>query len=127
MMPNVILAPISVGELIDKITILKLKKDRIEDPEKVKLVQHELEQLQHIRTSISSLPVVDELERELYNVNAMLWDIEEAKRECEKTGTFNDSFIGLARAVYLNNDERARIKRQINDRCFSGIVEVKSY
>jgi len=126
MMPNVVLAPISVGELIDKITILKLKQVRISDPEKVELVSNELRQLNRIRSELH-LPSIESLESELYNVNALLWDIEEAKRQCEKTKMFNQLFVELARSVYLKNDERAHLKKLINERCFSEIVEVKSY
>lgn len=123
-----ILAPISAGELVDKITILRVKAERIGDPAKEANVRKELAMLEEI--AASALPATDEiagLTAELAEVNGALWDIEDGKRDCERRGEFGDRFIQLARSVYLENDRRARIKRAINEAAGSDIVEEKSY
>ena len=124
-----ILVPISPGELLDKITILRLKCARIDDPAKLINTRRELALLQQtwqvaIDTTAASLA---EEEARLARVNAELWDIEDQIREHEAQQRFDAAFVQLARAVYLRNDERAAIKRRINLALNSGIVEEKSY
>ena len=110
-----ILAPISAGELIDKITILRVKAQRIGDPAKEANVRKEMALLE--ATALSHIPPSAEMERltaELMTVNAALWDVEDGKRDCERRQDFGPEFIRLARAVYFENDERARIKKDLN-------------
>lgn len=123
-----IMAPISAGELVDKITILRVKAERIGDPAKEANVRKELAMLEAI--AAQALPSSAEIERltgELAQVNAALWDIEDGKRDCERRGDFGDRFVQLARSVYVENDRRAAIKRAINEAAGSDIVEEKSY
>ena len=123
-----IMAPISAGELVDKITILRVKAERIGDPAKEANVRKELAMLEAI--AAQALPSSAEIERltgELAAVNAALWDIEDGKRDCERRGDFGDRFVQLARLVYVENDRRAAIKRAINEASGSDIVEEKSY
>jgi hypothetical protein len=125
---NEILVPISPGELLDKITILRIKCARIEDPAKQANVRIELARLERSREV--SLPVDADLAAEesaLEHVNAQLWDIEDRIREHEAQRRFDADFIELARAVYMRNDERAAIKRRINLKLDSALVEEKSY
>lgn len=124
----IITTPISIGELIDKITILQIKQQRINDVAKLKHVDHELQQLattlaqQHL-----SSDELDGLMAELKKINEQLWDIEDDIRVCEKHQDFSDTFIQLARRVYFTNDQRAAIKREINELTGSDLCEVKSY
>jgi len=123
-----ILVPISPGELLDKITILRIKCARIEDAAKLANVRLELSRLEQSRTA--ALPAdaaVEADERELERVNGELWDIEDRIREHEAQRRFDTGFIELARAVYLRNDERAAIKRRINLKLASALIEEKSY
>jgi hypothetical protein len=123
-----ILAPISAGELVDKITILRVKALRIGDPAKEANVRKELALLE--ATAREHLPVTAELERltaELTEINAALWDIEDGKRDCERRQDFGEDIVALARRVYIDNDKRAAIKRAINAAAGSEIVEEKSY
>jgi hypothetical protein len=123
-----ILVPVSPGELLDKITILRIKCARISDPAKLVNVRSELSQLE--RSRATSLPPGADLaaeEAELERVNAQLWDIEDRIREHEARQLFDAEFIQLARTVYLRNDERAAIKRRINLRLASALIEEKSY
>ena len=122
----IIMAPISVGELIDKITILKLKLELITDDDKLSNVRKELEELNNILTTCD-IPNIDGHQGLLMSVNRELWHIEDFKRKCERNKDFNEEFVDAARQVYLKNDQRALIKRQINEICGSTIVEVKSY
>jgi hypothetical protein len=125
---NDILVPISPGELLDKITILRIKCARIADPAKLANVRLELSRLEQSRAA--SLPAAADLaaeESELERVNAALWDIEDRIRELEAQQRFDAAFIELARSVYLRNDERAAIKRRINLKLDSALVEEKSY
>jgi predicted nuclease with TOPRIM domain len=120
-----ILAPISIGELVDKITILELKASKATDVTKLANIQKELKLL---RESYNSLHVdVTTLKEELHKVNAELWVIEDSKRKCEQSQTFDSEFIQLARSVYIKNDIRANIKKQINIIANSGIIEEKIY
>ena len=121
-------APISVGELIDKITILRIKSEQINDTSKLKNVTLELELLNDIKTNLNiNSDNVDILEQQLYEVNRDLWTIEDTKRQCEREQNFGPGFVYVARQVYLKNDLRAAIKRSINQLVGSTIVEEKSY
>ena len=125
----IIMAPISVGELVDKITILLIKQERIVDPVKLINIDREFVQLTNILDTLADdyFASIAGLFLELKDINNELWDIENYKRACEQTGNFDLIFIEAARNVYLKNDERARIKREINTLCGSAIVEEKSY
>ena len=123
-----ILVPISPGELLDKITILRIKSARMSDAAKLANVRHELQLLE--KTWADSVPVRVDLaadELALETVNASLWDIEDQIREEEAAKRFGARFIELARAVYVTNDERAAIKKRINAALGSALVEEKSY
>jgi hypothetical protein len=121
-------APISIGELIDKITILEIKGERIADRGKVANVAKELALLRGIRSGAGlDGAEIDGFTRELKAVNEALWDIEDEIREHEARGDFGARFVALARGVYHNNDERSRIKQRINAAFGSDIVEEKSY
>ena len=123
-----ILAPISVGELIDKITILEIKMLMIKNPEKLLNVTQELTALNQIYLeNLNKSYELIKLKNSLYQVNQELWYIEDYKRACEQTQNFDLVFIEAARNVYLKNDLRASIKREINSLTGSIIVEVKSY
>jgi hypothetical protein len=125
--PQDILVPISVGELMDKITILELKCERIKNPTQLENVVHELQALRAVRLGEMDRAKLDKLSAELKRVNATLWDVEDAIRDCEARGDFGDRFIELARAVYRLNDERARLKKAINLASGSRLFEEKSY
>ena len=118
-----LLAPISVGELIDKITILEIKEERIADESKRINVEKELEALRSIEVPNIPTDLVDELRE----VNRSLWDIEDAIREKERMSEFDEKFVELARSVYFTNDRRSRIKRSINEISGSDLIEEKSY
>ena len=120
---------ISVGELIDKITILQIKKEKIKDLEKVKIVSHELELLENSLNSFkkSKKNELENLMTELKKINQKLWIIEDDIRLLEKNKKFDDNFIELARSVYITNDKRFEIKNKINRLFSSNIEEVKSY
>lgn len=123
-----ILVPTAPGELIDKLTILRLKAEKITDPAKLANVRHELAALQ--QTADVALPASAELSalwEQLYQINAALWVIEDDIRECESRSDFGPDFIRLARAVYVTNDQRAAVKKQINLHLGSAIIEEKSY
>jgi len=122
----IIHAPISIGELIDKITILELKLEFLTDTNKLANVNTELTYLNKILSELTIPDIIDEREA-LKLVNRRLWHIENLKRECEKNQTFGEEFIEAARQVYLKNDLRAEIKRRINTIVGSTIVEEKSY
>lgn len=124
----IVLAPISVGELIDKITILKIKSNLITDSDKLMNIEKELQSLEELKDELKlNLDNVEPLQSELYKVNLELWHIENFKRECEKNQTFGKEFIQTARQVYLKNDLRAKIKKDINILVGSTIIEEKSY
>ena len=123
-----ILVPVSPGELLDKITILRIKAARISDAAKLANVRLELKLLEEQwRASLPSGMDVATEEKALENVNAKLWDVEDLIRDLEAEKRFDARFIELARAVYINNDERAAIKKRINLRLGSALVEEKSY
>lgn len=121
-----ILAPIAAGELIDKITILEIKAERIRDPGKRANVVHELEALNALRDA-HGLDTLSTLAADLKVVNETLWEVEDEIRELEAEKRFDARFIELARAVYVTNDRRAAIKKEINLAVGSAIVEEKSY
>lgn len=117
---------ISVGELVDKVTILAIKSERIREAEKLKNIMREFEIL---KDSMKEAGIDDASPeyRRLYEINSKLWDIEDAIREKEAAGAFDKGFVELARSVYFSNDERAAVKREINLKYGSDIVEEKSY
>ena len=125
---RLIVAPCSVGELIDKITILRIKTQRITDERKLGNLRRELEALE-ARASEAGIvgAIVDALADKLASVNVRLWEVEDEIRVCERDGDFGSRFIALARSVYVNNDERAALKRRINILFDSELVEEKSY
>lgn len=123
-----ILVPISPGELLDKITILRIKSARMTDPVKLQNVRLELTLLEQTwRDSGAAIPEVAADEAALQRVNEALWDIEDKIRDKEHAQQFDGEFIALARAVYVTNDERAAVKKRINTALGSRIVEEKSY
>tara|TARA_Y100001970_G_C14246553_1_gene868687 strand:- start:1199 stop:1594 length:396 start_codon:yes stop_codon:yes gene_type:complete len=123
-----ILAEISAGELVDKITILEIKKIKISDNEKLKEVNKELDSLNNtMNDHIKNKSKITDLKDSLRDINSKLWDIENEKRKAEKNSDFGDKFIQLARNVYKFNDERARLKLKINQILNSNIKEVKSH
>ena len=125
---NKIFAEISAGELIDKITILEIKQEKIKDASKLQSIKTELTSLQQtLNEHITLDDEIKKLSDELKQINFKLWDIEDGKRKCEKEKNFGEKFIELARNVYLFNDQRAKIKLQINNHLGSNIKEVKSY
>ena len=125
---NDIMVPTAPGELIDKLTILRLKSEQIADPDKLAHVRHEQQVLQAIADN--ALPKNDDLGAlwdELYAINGDLWVIEDDIRLFESKGDFGEGFVALARAVYVTNDKRAAVKKEINLLLGSAIVEEKSY
>ena len=125
---NQILAEISAGELLDKITILEIKREKITDSKKLKDINKELSSL--TKTSNEKIPdkkKIEDLVLNLKKINLKLWDIEENKRKAEKNQKFDEAFIQLSRNVYKSNDERAKIKLKINETLGSNIKEVKSH
>jgi hypothetical protein len=121
-------APVSIGELIDKITILEIKSERITDGDKLRNVKAELSILDELRRSAGlDTPEMAAFVRELKSLNGALWDIEDDIRELEQRKEFGARFIELARSIYRTNDRRARVKHRINVAFGSEIVEEKSY
>lgn len=131
---NELLAPISVGELYDKISILEIKLDHVGDNESKRAnIQKELDKLNRIRhdlklpDNLNKRAELDEVYQELKTINLALWKIEDMKRRHEKEQNFDQTFIALARQVYINNDRRAEVKRKINEMLHSDIIEEKIY
>ena len=125
---DIILAEISAGELIDKITILEIKRIKISNKEKLNDIEKELSSLNKtMKKSIPDQNLIKDLIARLKEINLKLWDIEDGKRTAEKENNFGEKFIELARNVYKFNDERAKIKLAINNTLGSNIKEVKSY
>ena len=120
-----LLVPISIGELVDKLTILEIKKDKL-DSQKVKNVANEFKILSSILKK-SNINVDNKLKNKLKEINKKLWEIEDLIRLKEKDNIFDDEFISLARSVYKSNDERSKIKKEINLIYKSFIIEEKSY
>ena len=116
---------VSNGEIIDKLTILQLKIERIHEIEKLKNLRREYDVLKDEAAAI--LSTSDPLYKLLYEINRELWDIEDRIRELERNGDFGEEFIATARSVYVKNDRRAEIKREINLRTSSDLIEEKSY
>jgi predicted nucleic acid-binding Zn-ribbon protein len=124
-MPSV---EVSWGELIDKITILEIKQRRLTSPQAVDNVRRELAALSRVVQELKPAPAaLDALKQKLRTINETLWDIEDQIRAKEAAKSFDRQFVELARSVYFNNDERASIKRQINELMNSGLVEEKQY
>tara|TARA_B100001057_G_C22648551_1_gene871140 strand:+ start:632 stop:1015 length:384 start_codon:yes stop_codon:yes gene_type:complete len=119
--------PISLGELVDKISILIVKQKNIKDQYKLKQVNKELDFLQDTLTKYVTKDDINNYLVELVNINSKLWIIEDDIRDCERKKEFDEKFIKLARSVYITNDKRASIKLDINKKFGSELVEVKSY
>tara|TARA_A100001015_G_scaffold79748_1_gene88481 strand:- start:1365 stop:1754 length:390 start_codon:yes stop_codon:yes gene_type:complete len=125
---NKILVEISAGELLDKISILEIKREKIKDIEKLKFINNELSILQdQFRKNIKSDDKLDSLYQLLKKVNSKLWVIEDNKRQCEKDKSFTENFIKLSRDIHFLNDDRANIKLDINNYTGSIIKEIKEY
>ena len=125
---NKIFAEISVGELLDKISILEIKQKNIKDEQKIKIISKELESLNYsLKKDVHITDEIKTLYEDLKKINIKLWNIEDGKRDCERNGDFGEKFIQLARSVYIENDQRAKIKNKINKISGSNISEVKSY
>jgi len=125
---NEILIPISPGELLDKITILQIKSERIADPAKLVNIRTELDMLQKVwQDAVRADDVIRALGAELKAINETLWEIEDDIRDEERNKRFGDRFVELARSVYVTNDERADAKKRVNLHLNSSIVEEKSY
>lgn len=123
-----LLVEIAPGELLDKITILEIKQARIRDEAKLAHVQVELAALSAARQRALVEPAsLSPLIAELKTINERLWDVEDALRQCERESDFSSRFISLARSVYQFNDQRAYLKRRINEECGSSLMEEKSY
>ncbi len=123
-----ILVPLSPGELLDRISILEIKSERMTAPGQLANVRAELAMLREIwNRSVDADEALQQLHVELREVNRKLWDIEEGIRAKERAGEFDQAFIELARSVYLTNDRRSQIKKALNQRLGSQIVEEKSY
>ena len=125
---NKILVEVSVGELLDKISILEIKKEKIKNAEKLEYILDELSLLkEEFKNNIKSDKKLDELYESLKIINARLWVIEDDKRKCEKEKDFTENFIKLSRDVHILNDDRAKIKLKINEHTGSKIKEIKEY
>ena len=127
-MSDQINVPISPGELVDKITILEIKKEFIKNDNKLKNINHEYDLLMQIyMTQIYETNGISELKNKLKEINLELWKIEDDIRDCEREKSFSDTFIELARSVYFTNDRRSNVKLEINLLLNSNLVEEKSY
>ena len=125
---NKILVEVSVGELLDKISILEIKKEKIKDSEKLKFINDDHAILKdQLDQNVKSDNKLNELFQSLKEINAKLWVIEDDKRMCEKTSDFGEKFIKLSRDVHFLNDDRAKIKLEINNHTGSKIKEIKEY
>ena len=125
---NKILVEVSIGELLDKISILEIKQEKIKDAEKLKYIHDEYKVLkEQLSINVKSDDKLNELFRSLKEINSKLWVIEDDKRMCEKNSDFSEKFIKLSRDVHFLNDDRAKIKLQINNHTGSKIKEIKEY
>ena len=125
---NKILVEVSVGELLDKISILEIKKEKIKDPEKLKFINVEYAILKgQLEQNIKTDDKLDKLFQSLKTINAKLWVIEDDKRMCEKNSDFTENFIKLSRDIHFFNDDRAKIKLEMNNHTGSKIKEIKEY
>ena len=125
---NKIIVEVSVGELLDKISILEIKRGKIKDPEKLKFINNEHSILKsQLEKNIKSDKKLNELYQSLKEINSKLWVIEDDKRQCEKDKDFGEKFVKLSRNVHFLNDNRAQIKLEINNHTGSTIKEIKEY
>ena len=125
---NKIIVEVSIGELLDKISILEIKQEKIKDPEKLKFISKEHSILKNqLKNNIKSDEKLTELFKSLKEINAKLWVIEDDKRQCEKVKDFGEKFIKLSRDVHFLNDDRAKIKLEMNNYTGSKIKEIKEY
>ena len=125
---NKIIVEVSIGELLDKISILEIKQEKIKDPEKLKFITDEYKVLKdQLKNNIKTDDKLDQLYNSLKVINSKLWLIEDDKRLCEKEKKFDEKFIKLSRDVHFLNDERARVKLEINTLMNSNIKEIKEY
>ena len=125
---NKILVEVSVGELLDKISILEIKQEKIKDPEKLKFINDEHSILKdQLDNNVKSDEKLNTLFQSLKDINAKLWVIEDDKRLCEKNSDFTENFIKLSRDVHFLNDDRAKIKLEMNNHTDSKIKEIKEY
>ena len=125
---NKILVEVSVGELLDKISILEIKSEKIKDPEKLNFINDEYKILKdQLQANIKMDTVIENLYNSLKEINLKLWTIEDDKRLCEKNSDFGEKFIKLSRDVHFLNDERSKIKLEINNITGSKIKEIKEY
>ena len=125
---NKIIVEVSIGELLDKISILEIKKEKIKDPKKLEFISNEHSILKdQLDNNVKTDEKLKQLFQELKEINAKLWVIEDDKRECEKNKDFGDTFIKLSRDVHFFNDDRAKIKLEINNHTGSTIKEIKEY
>ena len=125
---NKIIIEVSVGELLDKISILEIKQDKIKDPEKLNFINNEHSILKNqLEKNVKSDEKIEKLFQDLKDINAKLWVIEDDKRNCEKNKDFGEKFIKLSRDIHFLNDDRAKIKLEINNHTGSAIKEIKEY
>ena len=125
---NKIIVEVSIGELLDKISILEIKQEKIKDPEKLKFISNEHSILKNqLENNIKSDDKLNKLFQSLKEINAKLWVIEDSKRQCEKDKDFGEKFIKLSRDVHFLNDDRAKIKLEMNNHTSSVIKEIKEY
>jgi len=125
---NKIIVEVSVGELLDKISILEIKQEKIKDQEKLKFINLEHKILKdQLNQNIKTDEIIEKLFQSLKDINAKLWIIEDDKRQCEKDKNFGEKFIKLSRDVHFLNDDRAKIKLEINNHTGSKIKEIKEY
>ena len=125
---NKIIVEVSIGELLDKISILEIKQEKIKDPEKLKFINNEHSILKdQLEKNIKTDDKLNNLYQSLKEINAKLWVIEDDKRQCEKDKNFGEKFIKLSRDVHFLNDDRAKIKLEINNHTGSVIKEIKEY
>ena len=125
---NKIIVEVSVGELLDKISILEIKQGKIKDPKKLNFINNEHSILKNqLEKNVKSDKKLEKLFQDLKDINAKLWVIEDDKRDCEKNKDFGEKFIKLSRDVHFLNDDRAKIKLEINNHTGSAIKEIKEY
>ena len=125
---NKIIVEVSIGELLDKISILEIKQEKIKDPEKLRFISNEHSILKkQLDDNVKSDDKIKDLFQSLKDINAKLWVIEDDKRQCEKVKDFGEKFIKLSRDVHFLNDDRAKIKLEINNHTGSVIKEIKEY
>ena len=125
---NKIIVEVSIGELLDKISILEIKQDKIKDPEKLRFIKNEYSILKdQLKKNVKSDNKLNNLYQSLKEINTKLWVIEDDKRQCEKDKNFGEKFIKLSRDVHFLNDDRAKIKLEMNNHTGSSIKEIKEY